>query len=50
MDTFHPPNSHRATDGLAPGGSIDAVNSNFQWLGGRRYFIHAPYLLPYDDG
>ena len=50
MDTFHPPNSHHATDGLAPGGSLDPANSNFQWLGGRRYFTHAPYLLPYDDG
>ena len=50
MDTFHPSNNHRATDGLAPGGSLDPVNSNFQWLGGRRYFAHAPYLLPYDDG
>ena len=50
MDTFHPPNHHGVTDGPAAGGSIDPVNSNFQWLGGRRYFSYAPYLLPYDDG
>ena len=50
MDRFHPPINQRATDGSASGGAIDPLNSPFQWLGGRRYFTHAPYLLPYDDG
>jgi ubiquinone/menaquinone biosynthesis C-methylase UbiE len=50
MDRLHPPNNQHATDGSAPGSNIDPLDSNFQWLGGRRYFAHAPYLLPYDDG
>ena len=50
MDRFHPPNNQHATDGSAPGSAIDPLNSEFQWIGGRRYFTHAPYLLPYDDG
>lgn len=50
MDTFHSPNNQHAPEGVATGSAADPSNSAFQWLGGRRYFTHAPYLLPYDDG
>lgn len=49
MADFHPSETQRAGDGSIPGSPIDPVNSNFQWIGGRRYFAHAPYLLPYDE-
>ncbi|HEX8919352.1 MAG TPA: class I SAM-dependent methyltransferase, partial [Chloroflexota bacterium] len=25
------------------------MDNNFVWVSGRRYFAHAPYLLPMDD-
>ena len=50
MDRFHPPNNQHATGASVPGSASDPLNSDFQWIGGRRYFTHAPYLLPYDDG
>lgn len=41
--------SSAGSAGPAPGSAIDPQNSRFQWIGGRRYFAHVPYLLPYDD-
>lgn len=49
MADFHIPENQHTVDEMVPGSIIDPVNSNFRWIGGRRYFTHAPYLLPYDE-
>lgn len=52
------PYDGRDTPGVAGGGggagpraigTPDPMDNNFVWVSGRRYFAHAPYLLPMDD-
>jgi ubiquinone/menaquinone biosynthesis C-methylase UbiE len=38
-----------ASPAQGAGGTLDPTDNNYTWLGGRRYFTRAPYLLPYDD-
>jgi ubiquinone/menaquinone biosynthesis C-methylase UbiE len=49
MATFHPSNDRDSGADSAPGNTATPPGSNFVWHGGRRYFAHAPYLLPMDD-
>lgn len=49
MADFHISEQQHAADSSIPGSTIDPMNSNFRWLGGRRYFAQSPYLLPCDE-
>ena len=48
MATSQPHDHRRVFNTLEAGGTLDQNDANFAWLGGRRYFAHAPYLLPCD--